>query len=170
MRERTWCNIVQCVTNARTCDDAAAAVGGMSAKGGGGGGGEAGGGDVVLAGYLKKLKTMKRKWFVLRAESSEASARLEYYDNRKKELQRQPKRSIPLRACFNINRRLDTKHKHVIALYTKDDCFCVVLESERDLDAWLKALLSLQRGDDVPDGEPPRPHFGMYPLRHVPNT
>lgn len=144
----------------------AGAVGGMSTKGGG----EADGGDVVLAGYLKKLKTMRRKWFVLRAESTEASARLEYYDSEKKQRQRQvPKRSIPLRACFNINRRSDTKHKYVIALYTKDDCFCVVLDTERDLDAWLKALLSLQRGDDAQDDEPPRPHFGTYPNVAHPN-
>lgn len=119
-------------------------------------------GEVVRSGCLKKLKTMRKKWFVLRAESSENSARLEYYDNEKKYRQNpgHPKRSIALKACFNINRRQDTKHKHVIALYTKDDCFCVVLDSERDLDDWLKALLSLQRGEDVADGEPPKPTFG----------
>lgn len=121
-------------------------------------------GGVVRSAYLKKLKTMKKKWFVLRAESADNSARLEYYDSEKKYRQNpgNPKRIIPLKACFNINRRQDTKHKHVIALYTKDDCFCVVLDSERDLDDWLKALLSLQRGEDVVDGEPPKPTFGQY--------
>lgn len=123
--------------------------------------GEPAPGEVVRVGYLKKLKTMRKKFFVLRAESLEASARLEYYDNEKKYRQNQnPKRSIPLKACFNINKRVDTKHKYVIALYTKDDCFCVVLESERELEEWLKCLLSLQRGEDVMDGEPPKPTFG----------
>lgn len=123
--------------------------------------GEPAGGEVVRAGYLKKLKTMRKKYFVLRAETIESSARLEYYDNEKKYRSTQPpKRSISLKACFNINKRVDTKHKHVIALYTKDDCFCMVLECERDLDDWLKSLLSLQHGED--DGEPPKPTFGKF--------
>ncbi|KAK5641019.1 hypothetical protein RI129_009566 [Pyrocoelia pectoralis] len=115
---------------------------------------------VVRAGYLKKLKTFKKKYFVLRAEGPESSARLDYYDSEKKFNNGQPpKRSIPLKTCFNINKRVDTKHKHVIALYTKDDCFCLVLESEDELEAWLKALLSLQHGEEAADGETPRPTF-----------
>ncbi|XP_031354400.1 insulin receptor substrate 1-like isoform X5 [Photinus pyralis] len=115
---------------------------------------------VVRAGYLKKLKTFKKKYFVLRAEGPESSARLEYYDSEKKfNNGLPPKRSIPLKTCFNINKRVDTKHKHVIALYTKDDCFCLVLESEDELEAWLKALLSLQHGEEAADGETPRPTF-----------
>lgn len=39
---------------------------------------------VVLQGYHKKLKTMKKKYFVLCAESGSSSARLEYYDSEKK--------------------------------------------------------------------------------------
>jgi hypothetical protein len=123
-------------------------------RGGGGGGG------VVRCGYLKKMKTSRRKFFVLRAETAETSARLEYYDTERKfNSGLPPKRSIPLKNCFNINRRLDTKYKHVIALYTKDDCFCVVLDNEEDVDSWLKALLSLQHGEEVIDGEPPKPTF-----------
>ncbi|VEN55694.1 unnamed protein product, partial [Callosobruchus maculatus] len=120
----------------------------------------ASGGDIVKCGLLKKLKTSRKKWFVLRSETPDASARLEYYDSEKKWAAGLPaKRSIPLKTCFNINRRQDTKHKHVIALYTKDDCFCVVLESEEELDSWLRALLALQQGDEVTDGEVPRPTF-----------
>ncbi|XP_031354952.1 insulin receptor substrate 1-like [Photinus pyralis] len=122
---------------------------------------------VVRAGYLKKLKTFKKKYFVLRAEGPESSARLEYYDSEKKfNNGLPPKRSIPLKTCFNINKRVDTKHKHVIALYTKDDCFCLVLESEDELEAWLKALLSLQHGEEAADGETPRPTFGKR-LRRI---
>lgn len=120
------------------------------------------GGGVVRSGYLKKLKTSRKKFFVLRAETAEDSARLEYYDSERKfNNGLPPKRSIPLKNCFNINKRLDTKHKHVIALYTKDDCFCVVLDNEEDVDSWLKALLKLQHGEEVVDGETPKPTFGQ---------
>lgn len=121
-----------------------------------------GSGEVVRKGYLKKLKTSKRKWFVLRAESGESSARLEYYDSEKKFLAgQQPKRVISLKSCCNINREPDAKHKHVIALYTKDDRFCVALDGEEELDLWLKSLLSLQKdGVEIADGETPRPTFG----------
>ncbi|XP_054266628.1 insulin receptor substrate 1-B isoform X2 [Macrosteles quadrilineatus] len=116
--------------------------------------------DVVKTGYLKKLKTMKKKFFVLRSDSIEASARLEYYDSEKKFRANQPaKRSITLKTCFNINKRSDLRQKHVVALYTKNDCFCIVLENESELSDWLKALLSLQQGDDIPDGEQPKPTF-----------
>lgn len=116
--------------------------------------------DVVKTGYLKKLKTMRKKFFVLRGDSADASARLEYYDSEKKwKAHQNPKRSITLKTCFNINRRSDVRQKHVIALYTKNDCFCVVLETEEELEDWLKALLSLQQGEDMPDGELPKPTF-----------
>ncbi|XP_011697252.1 PREDICTED: insulin receptor substrate 1 isoform X2 [Wasmannia auropunctata] len=117
------------------------------------------GGPVIRCGHLKKLKTMKKKYFVLRGEGPGCLACLEYYDSKKKFENRQPpKRSILLHSCFNINKRGDTKHKHVIALYTKDECFCLILDNEKELDEWLKAMLRLQSGD-VPDGEQPRPTF-----------
>lgn len=107
---------------------------------------------------------MKKKFFILRGESMDASARLEYYDSEKKWRSAQPpKRTISLKTCFNINRRRDTKQKYVIALYTKDDCFCIVLDSEEDLQEWLKVLLKLQAGEDCIDGEPPKPTFGKNP-------
>lgn len=116
---------------------------------------------VVRSGHLKKLKTNKKKFFVLRAESSESSARLEYYDSERKYNDGSaPKRCINLKSCFNINRRLDIKHKHVIALYTKDDCFCIVLETEQDLEIWLRDLLSLQQGEELVEGETLKPNFG----------
>ncbi|XP_076679107.1 insulin receptor substrate 1 chico isoform X4 [Andrena cerasifolii] len=117
------------------------------------------GGPVVLCGHVKKLKTQKKKYFVLRGEAPAYPACLEYYDSKKKFENRQPpKRSIMLDSCFNINKRVDTKYKHVIALYTKDECFCLILENEKELDEWLKAMLLLQSGD-VADGEQPRPIF-----------
>lgn len=123
------------------------------------------GGPVVLCGHVKKLKTQKKKYFVLRGEAPGCPACLEYYDSKKKFDNREaPKRSIMLDSCFNINKRVDTKHKHIIALYTKDECFCLSLKSEKELDQWLKAMLRLQSGN-VPDGEQPRPIFGNALLR-----
>lgn len=118
---------------------------------------------VVLQGYLKKLKTMKKKYFVLLSDSGDKTARLEYYDSEKKFRSRfgQPKRSIVLKSCFHINRRLDTKQKFVIALYTKDDSFCVVLENEADLNKWLKALLALHRVEET-EVDVPRTNFGKF--------
>ncbi|XP_053694645.1 insulin receptor substrate 1 [Sabethes cyaneus] len=120
--------------------------------------------NVVLHGYHRKLKTNKKKYFVVYGDTPEKNARLEYFDSEKKFKQSwlksssvQAKRSIVLRSCFNINKRHDTK-KHVIALYTKDDCFCIVFDSEEELNRWLRTLLSLQRGEES-EGEPPRPTF-----------
>uniref|UniRef100_A0A1B6MMZ1 Insulin receptor substrate 1 n=1 Tax=Graphocephala atropunctata TaxID=36148 RepID=A0A1B6MMZ1_9HEMI len=120
--------------------------------------------DVIKCGILKKYhtryKTLKKKFFVLRGDSIEASARLEYYDTEKKFRSGQAaKRSITLKTCFNINKRSDMRHKLMIALYTKNDCFCIVLETEAELDEWLKALLCLQQGEDIPDGVEARPNF-----------
>ncbi|KAH8287855.1 hypothetical protein KR018_002676 [Drosophila ironensis] len=103
-------------------------------------------GGMVLSGYLKKLKTMKKKFFVLYEETCNNQARLEYYDSEKKFLQRaEPKRIIYLKDCFNINRRLDTKHRYVIVLSSREGGFGIVLESENDLRKWLDKLLFLQR-------------------------
>lgn len=119
------------------------------------------GGNVIRSGHLRKLKTLKKKYFVLREEASGCPACLEYYDSKKKFENRQPpKRSISLHSCFNINKRSDTKQKNVIALYTKDECFCLVLDSEKDLGDWLNSMLLLQNGGQ-PDGEQPRPTFGI---------
>ena len=105
--------------------------------------------NVVLCGYQRKLKTMKKKFFVIYGDTPEKSARIEYYDSDKKfknSLKNssstiQAKRSIVLRNCFNINKRSDTKHKYVIALYTKDDCFCIVFNDEHEMENWLRILL-----------------------------
>ncbi|XP_035228178.1 insulin receptor substrate 1-B-like, partial [Stegodyphus dumicola] len=101
--------------------------------------------DIKKAGILRKLKTMKKKYFVLRTESESGPARLEYYDSEKKfKAGGPPKRSIHIKTCFNINRKVDAKHKLAIALYTKDDCFSVVADSEASLEDWLNAMLELQ--------------------------
>ncbi|XP_034473021.1 insulin receptor substrate 1 isoform X2 [Drosophila innubila] len=101
---------------------------------------------LVLSGYQKKLKTMKKKFFVLYKETTDKAARLEYYDTEKKFLQKtDPKRIIYLKSCFNINRRIDTKHKFVLALSSREGGFGIVLNSENELRKWLDNLLSIQR-------------------------
>lgn len=98
--------------------------------------------DIVKAGYLKKLKTMKKKYFVLRRETGpDSPARLEYYDSEKKfKAGAQPKKPIILRTCFSINRKKDPKHSHVIALYTNHDSVSMAAESEAELNDWLGFL------------------------------
>lgn len=115
-----------------------------------GGAGAAGAGQVVRAAHLRKLKTMKKKFFVLRAETPECSARLEYYESEKKfRAGATPRRVIPLKSCYNITRRLDLKQKHVIALFTREEQFCIVAENEIDLHEWLTAILKQHRNDDA---------------------
>ncbi|XP_030569202.1 insulin receptor substrate 1 isoform X2 [Drosophila novamexicana] len=101
---------------------------------------------VILSEYQKKLKTMKKKFFVLHKETINSAARLEYYDTEKKFIQNaEPKRVIYLKSCFNINQRYDTKHKFVLALSSREGGFGMVLNSESDLRRWLENLLSIQR-------------------------
>ncbi|XP_064652015.1 insulin receptor substrate 1-like [Lineus longissimus] len=109
--------------------------------------------DIRKMGVLKKLKTNKKKFFVLRQSSSQGPARIEYYDTEKKfKNNSKVNRSIELKACFNISKKQDTKHKYAIALYTKDDCFSLVMESLAEQEAWLQALTDIQNeeyGDET---------------------
>ncbi|KAF2979236.1 hypothetical protein EK904_004261 [Melospiza melodia maxima] len=88
--------------------------------------------DVRKVGYLRKPKSMHKRFFVLRAASESGPARLEYFENEKKWRHKSgaPKRSIPLESCFNINKRADSKNKHLVALYTKDEHFAIAADSE----------------------------------------
>lgn len=115
--------------------------------------------SVVLHGYLKKLKTMKKKYFVLFEEYGKLPARLEYFDSEKKfKSKASPKRSITLSSCININRRLDTKHDYVITLSTKDDGFGIVMDSEDDMNNWLRTMLKLQTGPNA-YSDTPKPFY-----------
>lgn len=101
---------------------------------------------VLLCGYYKKLKTMKKKFFVLYNETPCNVARIEYYDNEKKYKSGfNPKRIIKIKNCFNINRRLYTKHDFVIVLASKEGAFGIVMDTEDEMNTWLNRLLDLQR-------------------------
>ncbi|XP_004701710.1 insulin receptor substrate 1 [Echinops telfairi] len=102
--------------------------------------------DVRKVGYLRKPKSMHKRFFVLRAASEAGGpARLEYYENEKKWRHKSsaPKRSIPLESCFNINKRADSKNKHLVALYTRDEHFAIAADSEAEQESWYQALLQL---------------------------
>ncbi|XP_067404324.1 insulin receptor substrate 4 [Emydura macquarii macquarii] len=117
------------------------------------------GDDVRKCGYLRKQKHGHKRYFVLRAESHLAPARLEYYDSEKKYKSSlraaaaaggsavlccpPPKRVIPLYQCFTVSRRADAKHKHIIALYTKDEYFAMLAENELEQETWYQALSEL---------------------------
>uniref|UniRef100_A0A8C5Q130 Insulin receptor substrate 4 n=1 Tax=Leptobrachium leishanense TaxID=445787 RepID=A0A8C5Q130_9ANUR len=109
---------------------------------GGGAGGEPE--DVRKRGYLRKQKHGHKRYFVLRSQSHLGPARLEYYDNEKKYRSSQrPKRLIPLYLCFTVSRRGDAKNRYLLALYTKDEHFAMVADSEQEQDAWYQALSQL---------------------------
>ncbi|XP_032217896.2 insulin receptor substrate 1-B isoform X2 [Nematostella vectensis] len=93
-------------------------------------------------GYLKRLKNLKKRYFVLRPISPTGKARLEYYENDKKfRAHSPPKRVIELSSCFSIAQKDDTKHKFVFVLYTREDVFGLIAESHHELTQWMDALL-----------------------------
>ncbi|XP_055995968.1 mucin-2-like isoform X2 [Ostrea edulis] len=117
------------------------------------------GSDILKTGYLKKLKTKKDKFFVLRSTSSSGPARLEYHDSEKKFKAGQlPKRQILLHHCFNINKKADTRQKNCIALYLVDECFAVVIKDTAEVQIWLDLLLEHQN-EYLTDVQQPYPHY-----------
>lgn len=120
---------------------------------------ESPGSDIIQSGFLKKLKTMKKKYFILRSTSTSGPARLEYHDNEKKFKQgHAAKRTIHLHHCFNINKKSDTKHKFAVALFLKEECFSLVFEDEESQERWLDSLLKYQN-EYLLEGESPKPHY-----------
>ncbi|XP_076025197.1 insulin receptor substrate 1-B [Genypterus blacodes] len=102
--------------------------------------------DVQKSGYLRKHKSMHRRFFVLRAASEHGPARLEYYENEKKFRSKSPvpKKVLNLETCFNINKRADSKNKHMIVLYTRSESFSIAADTEEVQNEWYQAMLDLQ--------------------------
>ncbi|XP_010866721.2 insulin receptor substrate 2 [Esox lucius] len=102
------------------------------------------GNNVKKCGYLKKQKHGHRRFFVLREPREGFPARLEYYESEKKWKNKSTaKRVILLDSCLCINKRADAKHKHLIALYTKDEYFAVAAENEQEQESWFRVLSDL---------------------------
>ncbi|XP_064165947.1 insulin receptor substrate 2-like [Anguilla rostrata] len=109
--------------------------------------------NVKKCGYLKKQKHGHKRFFVLKEQSEGFPARLEYYENEKKWKNKSAaKRVIPLDSCLNINKRADAKHKHLIALYTKDEYFAVAADNEQEQEAWYGVLTDLMNEGRPYDG------------------
>ncbi|XP_035461285.2 insulin receptor substrate 2-B [Scophthalmus maximus] len=141
--------------------------------------------DIRKCGYLRKQKHGHKRFFVLRAAGHLGPSRLEYYDSEKKfrsslraaaaaaasaatgggggggaVAASPPKRVIYLYQCFTVNKRADSKNKHLIALYTKDEYFAIVAENEQEQEDWYVAVSELMSegkkghvdADDLDDG------------------
>ncbi|XP_028820863.1 insulin receptor substrate 1-B isoform X2 [Denticeps clupeoides] len=119
--------------------------------------------DVRKAGYLRKQKSMHRRYFVLRAASERGPARLEYYESEKKFRGKAPapKKALELQTCLNINKRADAKNKHMIVLYTRAESFAVAADSEADQDDWFQAMVDMQCRSKIPFGECGNGDYGV---------
>lgn len=163
-------------------------------------------GGILLFGYLRKLKVntahhhhecienssiyvfpfqrMKKKYFILFADTESLPAHLDYFDSEKKWKNGQTakrlrmfavlkllrlglnlligfvSRSIVIKTCFNISRRVDCKHKFVIALYTSEDSFPIAFDSEEELLKWFIPLLKIHLLDKISEGEELKPIYG----------
>ncbi|KAM4601985.1 insulin receptor substrate 2-like [Polymixia lowei] len=100
--------------------------------------------DVKKCGYLRKQKHGHRRFFVLKGHNGCSPARLEYYESEKKWKNKSAaKRVVTLDSCLCVNKRADAKHKHLIALYTKDEYFAVAAENEQEQETWYTVLTDL---------------------------
>ncbi|TEA41222.1 hypothetical protein DBR06_SOUSAS9810020, partial [Sousa chinensis] len=74
--------------------------------------------DVRLCGHLRKQKSQRRRFFVLRAYPQ----RLECYESEKKFRagRAPPKFSVSLEGACTISKRVDARQRHLIVLYTRD--------------------------------------------------
>lgn len=99
---------------------------------------------VKKCGYLRKQKHGHRRFFVLREPTERCAARLEYFESEKKWRNKSAaKRVITLDSCLCVNKRADAKHKHLIALYTKDEYFAVAADNEQEQESWYTVLTDL---------------------------
>jgi len=85
---------------------------------------------------------------------------LEYYDSERKYKNGSAcKCSIILKDCFSINKKCGLKDEHLIGLYTKEDCFTILLDNEAQFNDWLQALLELKTGDEAKN-QIRKPNYG----------
>lgn len=103
--------------------------------------------DVRLCGYLRKQKSRRRRYFVLRCGGERGPPRLEYYENEKKfragGLCSRPKKTLLLEGMLTINKRADARHQHLIVLCGREGTFGVAAESAEQQQAWYLAMVEL---------------------------
>ncbi|XP_030044006.1 insulin receptor substrate 1-B [Microcaecilia unicolor] len=107
--------------------------------------------DVKKCGYLRKQKSSRRRFFVLRCASALGPARLEYYESEKKFRAAvvgggggvPPRRSVPLEGALAVNKRADARHRFLLVLYGRDSSFGVAADGEEEQQQWHAALQEL---------------------------
>ncbi|KAG8523730.1 Insulin receptor substrate 1 [Galemys pyrenaicus] len=102
----------------------------------------AGPADVRLCGHLRKQKSRRRRFFVLRADPP----RLECYESEKKFRGggARPKLSVSLAGACTISKRVDARRRLLIVLYTRERSLGVAAASEAEQQAWYSALLEVR--------------------------
>lgn len=107
-------------------------------------------GEIVKEGHLKRLKTQKKRYFVLRSSPRKGKSRLEYYESQKKFRHKNaPKRVIYLDNCFNVVKKEDPKKRPVLILFTRDDAFGVIANSEDELNSWMRSIEIELRKEEI---------------------
>ena len=122
------------------------------------------GDEVCKRGYLRKQKHGHWRYFVLKLETADAPARLEYYENARKFRHSvraaaaaaaaaasgatvpaliAPRRVITLYQCFSVSQRADARYPHLIALFTQNEYFAMVAENESEQESWYLLLSRL---------------------------
>ncbi|XP_055462644.1 insulin receptor substrate 2-like [Psammomys obesus] len=132
--------------------------------------------DVRLCGHLRKQKSQRRRFFVLRADPP----RLECYESEKKFLAGgcrppRPRRTVSLEGACTISKRADARQRHLIVLYTSDSSLGVAAASEAEQQAWYSALLEVRAAAAAATaaamGEGPGRHgLGAAPSRGAPGA
>ena len=119
---------------------------------------------LIKEGYITKLRSKKRRYFVLYTENEHEFARLDYYENDKrfKACPAAYKRSILLKDCFGVIKKYDPRFKKseifVFAIYTRDDCFSLMFDSQDEMNCWFSLInevhlksLAKNRSKPIPD-------------------
>lgn len=98
--------------------------------------------DVRLCGHLRKQKSQRRRFFVLRADPPS----LECYESEKKFRagRAPPKLIVSLVGACTISTRVDARQRHLILLYTRDRSLGVAAACEAEQQAWYSALLEVR--------------------------
>jgi len=101
---------------------------------------------LIKEGYISKLKSKKRRYFVLYGENENEPARLEYYENEKR-FKTNPnayKRQILLKDCFAVIEKNDPRFKNnkifVFAIYTRSDCFSLMFDNQDEMNSWFSLI------------------------------
>uniref|UniRef100_A0A8C5QP48 Insulin receptor substrate 1 n=1 Tax=Leptobrachium leishanense TaxID=445787 RepID=A0A8C5QP48_9ANUR len=127
--------------------------------------------EVKKSGYLRKQKSMRRRYFVLRGAGSRGPARLEYYDNEKKfrvaDGSGAPRGSLSLEEAFGVNKRADAKRKYLLVLYTRDGGLTLSADSEEEQEEWYRAIMELQAQARAVPSSSESPVWPGPPFREV---